>query len=51
MKAKAEEHKQNLSALMITYPSTHGVFEESDNRDLLKSFTTVADRFIWMVQT
>lgn len=25
--AKAEEHKENLSALMITYPSTHGVFE------------------------
>jgi glycine dehydrogenase len=29
LKARAEEHKQNLSALMITYPSTHGVFEES----------------------
>ena len=29
LKAKAEEHKQHLSALMITYPSTHGVFEES----------------------
>jgi len=28
LKSKAEEHKQNLSALMITYPSTHGVFEE-----------------------
>jgi len=26
--AKAEEHKENLAALMITYPSTHGVFEE-----------------------
>lgn len=25
----AEEHKNNLAALMITYPSTHGVFEES----------------------
>lgn len=24
---KAEKHKNNLSALMITYPSTHGVFE------------------------
>ena len=24
---KAEEHKENLAALMITYPSTHGVFE------------------------
>ncbi len=29
LKARAEEHKQFLSALMITYPSTHGVFEES----------------------
>ena len=27
LKAKAEEHKNNLAALMITYPSTHGVFE------------------------
>ena len=25
---KAELHKANLSALMVTYPSTHGVFEE-----------------------
>ncbi len=29
LKAKAQEHKKNLAALMITYPSTHGVFEES----------------------
>ena len=29
LRAKAEEHKDNLSALMVTYPSTHGVFEES----------------------
>lgn len=27
LKKKAELHKDNLSALMITYPSTHGVFE------------------------
>ncbi len=26
--AKAEQHSDNLGALMITYPSTHGVFEE-----------------------
>ncbi len=26
--AKAELHKKDLAALMITYPSTHGVFEE-----------------------
>ena len=29
IKAKAEEHKDDLSCLMVTYPSTHGVFEES----------------------
>ena len=29
LRAKAEEHKDNLGALMVTYPSTHGVFEES----------------------
>ena len=28
LKAKAGEHKDELAALMITYPSTHGVFEE-----------------------
>lgn len=28
LKAKAEEHSNNLAAIMITYPSTHGVFEE-----------------------
>jgi glycine dehydrogenase len=29
LKAKAEQHKDKLSCLMVTYPSTHGVFEES----------------------
>lgn len=29
LKAKAEQHKDNLAALMVTYPSTYGVFEES----------------------
>jgi glycine dehydrogenase len=28
LKAKAEEHSGKLAALMVTYPSTHGVFEE-----------------------
>ena len=27
LKAKCEQHSANLSAVMITYPSTHGVFE------------------------
>ena len=29
LRAKAEEHKDNLACLMVTYPSTHGVFEET----------------------
>jgi glycine dehydrogenase len=29
LRAKAERHSKNLAAIMITYPSTHGVFEES----------------------
>jgi glycine dehydrogenase len=29
LKAKAEQYKDRLSCLMVTYPSTHGVFEES----------------------
>ncbi len=29
LRAKAEKHAANLSCLMVTYPSTHGVFETS----------------------
>ena len=29
LKEKVQAHKANLSCLMVTYPSTHGVFEES----------------------
>ena len=28
LKAKAEQHKDKLAALMVTYPSTYGVFED-----------------------
>lgn len=28
LRAKAEAHSENLAAIMVTYPSTHGVFEE-----------------------
>jgi glycine dehydrogenase len=28
LKAKAEKHSANLACVMVTYPSTHGVFEE-----------------------
>ncbi len=37
LKAKAEQHKEKLSALMVTYPSTHGVFEE----DILEIIETI----------
>ncbi len=29
LEARTEEHRDNLAALMVTYPSTHGVFEET----------------------
>ncbi|MGA0899729.1 MAG: aminomethyl-transferring glycine dehydrogenase [Luteolibacter sp.] len=29
LRAQCEQHRENLSALMVTYPSTHGVFEET----------------------
>ena len=29
LKAKVKKHSENLAALMVTYPSTHGVFEET----------------------
>jgi glycine dehydrogenase len=29
LRTKAREHRSHLAALMVTYPSTHGVFEES----------------------
>src|SRR5262249_25129237 len=29
LRAKAEQYRDRLAALMVTYPSTHGVFEES----------------------
>jgi glycine dehydrogenase len=35
LKTKAELHKDNLSSLMVTYPSTHGVFEQ-DIKEICK---------------
>ncbi|MDD2090518.1 aminomethyl-transferring glycine dehydrogenase [Pseudomonas guariconensis] len=32
LQSKAEQHKDRLAALMITYPSTHGVFEDGITR-------------------
>jgi glycine dehydrogenase len=35
LRKKAEQHKQSLSSLMVTYPSTYGVFEE-DIREICR---------------
>ena len=34
LRAKADEHARDLAALMVTYPSTHGVFRTYDPRNL-----------------
>ncbi|HEY0930843.1 MAG TPA: aminomethyl-transferring glycine dehydrogenase [Gemmatimonas sp.] len=39
LEAKAEQHAASLGALMVTYPSTHGVFEES-----IKDITAIIHR-------
>jgi glycine dehydrogenase len=36
LREKATEHKNNLAALMVTYPSTHGVYESA-----IKEITTI----------
>jgi glycine dehydrogenase len=40
LKEKAEKHKENLACLMVTYPSTHGVFEES-----IQEITSIIHQF------
>lgn len=40
LKSKAELHSKNLAALMVTYPSTHGVFEED-----IKEICSLIHRF------
>ena len=40
LKEKAQLHSKNLAALMVTYPSTHGVFEEN-----IKEITSVIHDF------
>ena len=40
LKEKAQLHSENLAALMVTYPSTHGVFEEN-----IKEITAVIHTF------
>ena len=50
LRAKAEKHKENLSALMVTYPSTYGVFEEGIVELSILSIVTVG-KSTWTVQT
>ena len=40
LETKASEHGNNIAAMMITYPSTHGVFEEDVTKvcDLIHSY-------------
>lgn len=40
LRAKAIEHKDNLSSLMVTYPSTHGVYESA-----IKEITSIIHEY------
>lgn len=51
LSAKATQYKDKLAALMVTYPSTHGVYEEGIKRILRASFTRTGGWYIWMEQT
>ena len=51
LRAKASEHATELAALMVTYPSTHGVFEEPPSARSAKSSTRTAARFTWTART
>lgn len=46
LQAKADQHKDHLAGCMITYPSTHGIFEERLER-CARLYTKKADRCIW----
>ena len=50
LRKKAVQHAADLSALMVTYPSTHGVFEEGI-REICEIIHAHAGRFTWMAQT
>ena len=47
LKSKAEQYSKNLSALMVTYPSTHGVFEEKI-KEICKLSMVMVAKYIWM---
>ncbi len=50
LRQKAEAHASELAALMVTYPSTHGVFEE-EIRSICETIQALVDRFTWMEPT
>jgi glycine dehydrogenase len=50
LKAKAEQHAASLSCLMITYPSTHGVFEEAV-KEICAIVHATAARCTWTAPT
>jgi len=50
LKLKIAEHAGKLAALMVTYPSTHGVFESASLR-FAPSFTMQGARYMLMAQT
>ena len=50
LRAKAEQHADNLGALMVTYPSTHGVFEEQIEPSAA-SCTSAGARSTWTART
>jgi glycine dehydrogenase len=48
---KAAEHSATLAAIMVTYPSTHGVFEEDASSRSAPSCTSTAARSTWTAPT
>ena len=50
LKKKATEHRDRLSCLMITYPSTHGVYEDGIREICDVVHEHGVDRFTWMAR-
>jgi glycine cleavage system protein P-like pyridoxal-binding family len=50
LRAKAEANRDKLACVMVTYPSTHGVFEEGIRR-CARSSTARAARSTWTAPT
>ncbi len=47
LRTKAEENKEELAALMITYPSTHGIFE-TEIKEICDISMLAERKYIWM---